>query len=144
MGKTVSFRVVNNRINFKCNKCGVKRNLPVPPQLRRRSIRCHACGEMTRCLLNRRNILRELQSGAAVLVTEDGKEIDVNIHDISTGGGIGVDISIRAARANAVRVGNKVRFRCSWNPRLLGSGIFKVKNCNGQRVGVKKISIGVR
>ena len=77
------------------------------------------------------------------MITSEGKEIDVNIHDISMGG-IGLDISIRAARARAVAIGQEVHFRCSWNPRLLGNARFVVQNNNGQRIGVKKIVPGVR
>ncbi len=142
MARTVEFRVVNHRMGFKCSSCGKKRNMPIQVNVRRKNVRCHACGEITRCLLNRRTIHRKLQSGAATMITDDGKEIDVSIHDISTGGGIGVDISLRAARAQKVKVGQKVSFRCSWNTRLLGSGTFQVQNSNGQRVGVKKVMMG--
>ncbi len=142
MGRTVSFRVINNRVQFKCSACGAKRSYPIRANLRRKNMRCHKCGAITQCLLNRRIINRELQSGKATLITSEGKEIEVNIHDISTGGGIGVDLPVSAMRSGVVRVGQNVRFRCMWNSRLLGSGMFKVVNSNGQRVGVKKIVMG--
>ena len=89
-------------------------------------------------MLNRRALPRELQSGKVVMITNEGKEMDVNLYDVSMDG-IGFDLPIRAARARTVTVGQEVRFRCSWNPRLLGNARFVVKNNNGQRIGAKKI-----
>ncbi|MCK5604700.1 hypothetical protein KAR91_22615, partial [Candidatus Pacearchaeota archaeon] len=71
MGKTVNFRVINNRMQFRCSTCGAKRNFPVPANLRRKNMRCHKCGVVTKCMLNRRAIPRELQSGQAVMITSE-------------------------------------------------------------------------
>lgn len=139
MGKMIVFRVVNNRMQFKCSACAAKRNFPIQANIRSKNMRCHKCGTITRCLLNRRITPRELHSGKAIMITSEGKEIAVNIHDISMNGGIGLDIPIRAARARTVKTGDEVRFNCKWNPRLLGSGRFIVINNNGQRIGIKKV-----
>ena len=139
MGKMIVFRVVNNRMQFKCEACAAKRNFPVQGNIRRKNMRCHKCDAITRCMLNRRITPRELHSGKAIMITSDGIEIAVNIHDISMNGGIGVDIPIRAARARTVKIGEKVHFNCKWNPRLLGSGNFIVINSTGQRIGIKKV-----
>lgn len=139
MGRMIVFRVINNRMQFKCSSCAAKRNFPVQSSIRSKNMRCHKCDAITRCVLNRRITPRELHSGKAVMITGEGKEIAVNVHDIAMNGGIGLDIPIRAARARTVKIGQEVRFNCKWNPRLLGSGRFKVINCNGQRVGIKKV-----
>jgi len=74
------------------------------------------------------------------MITREGKELTVNIHDVSVNGGLGFgfDIPLAAARARTISVGEEVHFDCKWNPRLLGSGRFKVINSHGQRVGIKK------
>ncbi len=72
------------------------------------------------------------------MITDEGKEMDVNLYDISMEG-IGFDIPIRAARAGSVKIGQEVRFRCSWNPRLFGNASFVVKNNKSQRIGAKKV-----
>lgn len=139
MAKVKKFRVINNRIQFRCVACGAKRNLPVQPNIRSKNVRCHKCAVITRCSLNRRTTARTLQSGKVTMITEEGKEIVVNIYDISTDGGYGFELPIRASRAKTVKIGEEVRFNCKWNPRLLGSGRFKVISSNGQRIGVKKV-----
>lgn len=138
MGRMIVFRVINNRMQFKCSACGAKRNFPVQANIRSKNMRCYKCGATTRCSLDRRITSRMLQSGKATMLTAENKEIAVFVHDISMNGGIGLDIPIRAARAQTVKIGEEVHFNCKWNPRLLGSGRFEVINCNGQRVGVKK------
>lgn len=139
MGKKILVRVINNRVQFKCSSCAARRNYPVQPHIRCKNIRCHKCHVMTSCTLNRRLTTRELSSGNAILITNEGKTIEVFIHDISINGGIGLDIPITAARARTVKVGTEVRFNCKWNPRMLGSGRFKVINSKGQRIGIKKV-----
>jgi hypothetical protein len=74
------------------------------------------------------------------MMTGEGKEIVVNIHDISANGGFGLDLPVRATRSQAVKIGEEVRFNCKWNPRLLGSGRFKVISSNGQRIGIKQVA----
>ncbi len=139
MGKKIIVRVINNRMQFKCPSCAARRNYPVQPNIRSKNIRCSKCQSITRCTLNRRTTPRELSSGKAIMLTNEGKHIEVNIHDISIDGGIGIDIPIAAARARTVTPGAEIRFNCKWNPRLLGSGSFKVINSNGQRLGIKKM-----
>jgi len=139
MAKIATFRVINNRMQFRCPKCGAKRNFPVQGNIRKKNMRCHKCGEVIRCVLNRRTTPRQRQSGLATLITNDGKEISVNIHDISADG-IGIEIPVTIARARTIKKGQKIRFHCKWNPRLLGSGYFIVINSSGQRIGVKKVT----
>ncbi len=139
MGRMIVFRVVDNRMQFKCTACGAKRNLPVQANLRSKSVRCHKCGSSTRCSLNRRIGPREQHSGKATMLTTDHKEIAVLVHDISLNGGVGLDVPIRTARAGTVKIGDEVRFNCKWYPRLLGSGRFVVINNKGQRIGIKKV-----
>ena len=83
MSRTKSFPVVHNRVQFKCPNCKTRSYLSVPPSVRRRSIRCKKCNEVTNCQLNRRTQPRDSQSGACVLVKPDGQEIDITLHDIS-------------------------------------------------------------
>ncbi len=139
MSKKIIVRVINNRVQFKCSSCTAKRNYPVQPHVRCKNIRCHKCHAITTCTLNRRLSPRELSSGNAILITNEGKTLEVFIHDISISGGIGLDIPISAARARTVKIGTEIRFNCKWNPRMLGSGRFKVINSKGQRIGIKKV-----
>ncbi len=140
MANLVNFRIINNRMQFRCPKCGAKRNFPVQGNIRKKNMRCHKCGKVIGCVLNRRATPRQLQSGIATMITNEGKEISVNIHDISATG-IGIDIPITIARARIIKTGQKVRFNCKWNPRLLGSGYFVIINNSGQRIGVRKASV---
>ncbi len=135
------FRVINNRIRFKCAACSAKRNLPVRSGIRGKNIRCHKCDAITKCVFNRRIAPRELQSGNAIMITKEGKELAVNMHDMSADGGLGFgfDIPLKAVFAQTIRVGEEVHFNCKWNPRLLGSGRFKVMNSHGQRLGIQKM-----
>jgi hypothetical protein len=136
MGKSVIFKVVNNRILFRCSACKAKRNLTIPADIRQKSIRCHKCAELTRCNFNRRVEPREGQSGIVILETSAGREIDVMLHDVSSQG-LGFNINVGTARTYRIGVGNQVRLRCAWNPRLISGGVFVVQNVNGQRVGLK-------
>lgn len=138
MAKTVVFQVINNRMRFKCGSCGARRNSTVPKGIRRKSVRCHNCGTITRCILNRRADPRGVQGGKVTMITNEGKEVDVNIHDISRSG-IGLIIPIKVSRARKIVKGQEVRFNCRWNPRLIGSSRFVVMSNDGQRIGVKKI-----
>ena len=139
MAKRIVARVMNNRMQFRCPACGTRRSIPVQPNVRQKNVRCHKCHTSTCCTLNRRTTPRELASGKAVLFTSEGRHMEVNIHDISMDGGIGLEIPIAAARAHSVTPGSEIHFNCKWNPRLLGTGRFKVINSNGQRVGIKKV-----
>ncbi len=134
MGKTKTFRVENGRMLFKCHLCQGKRMFAVAPGVRMRSLRCSKCGESTRCIFNRRQEQRELQSGTVLLQTSDGRELMVDLFDISLKG-VGFDLSIRDL--NKVAIGRDVQFKCSWNPQLFSQGRYVVRSITGQRVGVQ-------
>ena len=136
MGKSIIFKVINNRMQFRCSTCKAKRNVTIPPDIRVKSIRCHKCSKLTKCVFNRRVQPRENQSGTVILQTSAGKEIDVMLNDLSKEG-LGFNISVGSARTYRIGVGNQVRLRCTWNPRLIPNTAFVVKNIRGQRVGLK-------
>jgi hypothetical protein len=77
------------------------------------------------------------------MTTNEGQDMVVHLHDISTSG-VGLDIPIGAARARKLTPGHQVQFKCSWNPRLFNTGRFVVKNIKGQRIGVKRVELGWR
>jgi hypothetical protein len=141
MLRTQNFKVVRNRMQFRCPICGVKRSLSVPSGIRKKNLRCHKCGEMVKCALNRRVYPRELLSGKMIMVTPEGTEVDVFISDKSAGGA-GFDLSITDIRRNRIATGIEVRFRCSWSPLLVGNSRFVIVNIKGQRIGVKRIVRG--
>ncbi len=89
------------------------------------------------CRLNRRFRYRSQQSGKVLLVTQAGRELEINLNDLSESG-VGFDVPIGIARAHVVSLGEEVRLRCSWNPHLFGNSRFVVQNVHGQRVGAKK------
>jgi hypothetical protein len=134
--KRKEYALVNNRLRFRCPKCGVSHSYAVPPGTRRKSIRCHHCAASFPCLLNRRNGVREAQSGKVSVLSSD-REVEVFLYDLSMHG-VGFLLPSGGARANHLTVGAKVRFKCNWNSRLLGSGFFEIRNIAGQRVGAQK------
>jgi len=136
MAKSVIFKVVNNRMQFRCFSCKAKKNVTIPPDIRTKSIRCHKCRELTRCNFNRRVHPRENQDGTVILRTSAGREIGVMLNDLSREG-LGFNIPVGSARTYRIGVGNEVRLRCAWNPRLIPNTAFVVKNIRGQRVGLK-------
>lgn len=134
MAKSKTFRVVNGRMQFKCYSCQASRMVTVPPDVRRRSIRCHKCKEVTHCNLNRRRTLREQQRGKALVHTNDGSQLSVDLYDISQSG-VGFDILFKDK--SKLAIGKELKIRCSWNPRLLGQGRYVVKSIKGLRIGAQ-------
>lgn len=135
MRKTKEFRVINRRFQFKCPSCGGRRNFFVN-DLRRKSIKCFKCGQSTRCVFNRRTDKRIYQSGKIILTTRAGKELEVNLKDLSY---YGAGLEIPAGVSSSfLSVGQEVSLKCSWNPQLVSRRRFIVQNINGQQVGVKK------
>lgn len=138
MGKTKTFKVTNNRFQFRCSQCTAKRNFTIPQNVRRKNIKCHGCGEVVKCVFNRRCTVRESLSGKIIATTHAGKEVGVNLYDLSQNG-IGVDMSVRTAQLNRLAIGNTIRFRCDWNPKMLPPCSYIVKNIKGQRVGAQRV-----
>lgn len=135
MAKLRTFRVVNGRILFKCPACQGKRMIAVAPGVRSRFLRCSKCNEATRCLLNRRLVEREQQSGKVLLLAGDGRELEVDLFDISRDG-VGFDVATRDIMK--ISIGRELHFKCTWNPHLLGQSRYVVKSINGQRVGAER------
>ncbi|MBW1635871.1 MAG: PilZ domain-containing protein [Deltaproteobacteria bacterium] len=138
MGKTRNFNIVNNRIQFKCPSCGARRNSALPPNLRRKNIRCHKCNEIVRCMFNRRSKPRTPHLGKVQMITRDDKSLDVNLRDISPEG-IGIEMPLSSFRSRKIALGHQVRFKCRWNSRLLDTGYFIVTNIRNQQIGLKKV-----
>ena len=137
MGATRDYQVLEGRMFFRCPACGAKRTYSISHDLRQISVRCYKCGDKSHCRLNRRFRYRSQQTGKVLLITQAGREFEINLNDISPNG-IGFDVPIGIARAQVVALGEEVRFRCSWNPQLVGNSRFVVQNVRGQRVGAKK------
>ncbi len=131
--KTKEFRVRDNRILFKCPYCGKRRNYTLL-NVRRKTLKCDGCREMTRCLFNRRPELRESQSGILTLKTRDGKEIQVMMRDISARG-IGFEVQ-KGKDLRLLRRGHEISLESNWSPALIPKSRFRVQNINGFRVGV--------
>lgn len=136
MAKTQTFRVVDGRIRFKCHQCQSIRMLAIPQEVRRRSIRCHKCGEITHAGFNRRLIQREQQKGKVLMSTSDGTYIEVDLFDISQNG-VGFDMAMRDVRK--VSVGNEIQFRCTWNSQLFSQGRYIVRSIKGRRIGAERL-----
>ncbi len=137
MSKTKTYRVKENRIRYICDNCKTKRSLPVPPQARSRSVRCHNCGTMARCNLNRRNFPRSQQTGKVTMMLSSGREFEIDLQDISTGG-VGADMKPGGSRSVSLR--DEVQFKCSWNPRLFANGRYVITSISGTRVGIQNIA----
>lgn len=130
--KTKEFRVQENRLLFKCPRCGKRRNYIVL-NVRRKNIKCSECGEMTRCVFNRRPELRVIQSGLLTLTTREGKEIEVMMRDISSRG-VGFEV-MKGKDLKALKKKQDISLTCNWNPRMFQKSRFRVQNINGLRIG---------
>ena len=131
--KTKEFRVRDNRLLFKCPFCGKRRNYTLL-NTRQKTIKCDDCGEMTRCVFNRRPELRESQSGMLTLKTREGKELPVMMRDISSRG-IGFDV-LKGKDLRLIRKGQEISLTSNWSPAMIPRSRFRVQNINGFRVGV--------
>ena len=138
MSKTITVQVINIRLLFRCPACRARQNMAILPNIRQKSVVCHACQHVTRCLLNRRAQPREPQAGKILMVTADNRETEVTLHDISMAGA-GFDLPPGTAKSFRIGVGSHIRFKCTWNPRLFGSHTYEVQSIIGQRVGVKRV-----
>jgi len=136
MPKTKEYKVTDRRLLYKCPSCGARRN-SIIPDIRRKSIRCHICGELTRCVFNRRPEQRNYHSGKLTVKTRDGREIDVNLRDMSSKG---IGFELPAGKSlRLLSVGHEISVSCSWNANLFPDARYIIKNINGLRVGAQKI-----
>lgn len=136
MAKTKEFRVQNRRLLFKCPSCGARRNSMIP-DIRRKSIRCHACGELIKCLFNRRPEQRVYHAGILNLRTRDGREIEVILKDLSSRG---IGFELPAGKSlKLLSIGHEVNLSCSWNPNLIPDSRYVIRNINGLRIGAEKV-----
>jgi len=137
MPKTKEFKIQDRRLLFKCPSCGARRN-SIIPDIRRKTIRCHNCGEMIRAVFNRRPEQRAHQAGKLILKTRDGRELEVTLKDLSSKG-IGFELATGKSLRH-LSVGHEINLSCSWNPNLLSQSRYVVRNINGLRVGAEKLT----
>jgi len=105
--------------------------------IRRKTIRCHSCGEMVKCLFNRRPEQRVYHAGKLNLRTRDGREMEVILKDISSRG---IGFELPAGKGlRLVSVGSEIHLSCNWNPNLIPDARYIIKNINGLRVGAEKV-----
>lgn len=71
------------------------------------------------------------------MITNDNRETEVTLHDISPEGA-GIELPPGNYRTLKISIGSKVRFKCTWNPKLFGNDYYEVKGFIGQRIGVKR------
>lgn len=133
--RTKEFKVINNRLLFKCPNCGKKRSYTIL-NLRRKTLRCVGCGEQTRCVFDRRPEMRQSQSGQLKVTTREGKAFDVTIRDLSSAG-IGFEVR-KGKDARYMKVGSAVTLACHWNPAMIPKAQYVVRYVSGFRIGVKK------
>lgn len=128
------FQVKDNRFHFKCPDCQTKRILPVPPAVRTKNVKCHRCGKVAKCILNRRLTQRQSQSGKATMILAGGRELSIDLHDISPNG---LSCSIDVNVAPMISITDEVHFSCGWNPDLFTRSSYIIKNIQGNRVSVQ-------
>ena len=136
MPKTKEFKVQDRRLLFKCPACGARRT-QIIPDIRRKSIRCHNCGEMIRAVFNRRPEQRVYHAGKLTLKTRDGRELEVTLKDLSSRG-IGFELPTGKS-LKLLSVGHEIHLTCSWNPNLIPDARYVVRNINGLRIGAEKL-----
>ena len=137
MAKTKEYRIQDRRLLFKCPSCGARRN-SIVPDIRRKTIRCHNCGEMVKCLFNRRPEQRVYHAGILLLKTRDGREMEVILKDVSSKG-IGLELPAGKSLRH-LSVGHEISLSCSWNPNLIPDARYIIRNIQGLRIGAEKIS----
>lgn len=137
MARSKTYRVIDNRFQFKCEICGAKRSLAIPPETRSKTVKCHKCGTVSRCALNRRGLRREHQSGKAMMTLPGGRQFPVDLRDISFAG-VGVDVAPGSGRMLNVRW--EVKLECNWNSNLFSRGRYVIKNIQGDRIGIQNVS----
>ena len=137
MARAKTYQVKDNRILFKCEECGAKRSMAVPPSVRSKTVKCHKCGTSSRCALNRRLQRREEQCGKATMVLPGGKEFPIDLNDMSAGG---VGVSVAPGGGRMLNLRWEVKLKCSWNSRLFNDGRYIIKNIQGDRVGIQNVS----
>lgn len=136
MSKTKEFKVSEQRLLFKCPSCGARRT-SVIPDIRRKTVRCPQCGEMVKCLFNRRPEQRVQHSGKLMLTTRDSRKIEVTLLDISSRG---IGLELPASKAlKLLSVGTEFTLTCSWNSKLLPDSRYVVRNIQNLRVGAERI-----
>lgn len=124
---TKDFRILaDNRLLFVCPSCGSRKIYPIL-NIQRTAIRCQNCGISTRCAFTRRPM---------TLVTTEEKKIEVVLCDLSASG-VGFEIQ-DGREARGIRIGQKIRLICEWNPGLLPEAQFIVKSVKGYKIGVEK------
>ena len=132
-----TFKVVNNKIHFKCHACSAKRLIAIPVGVMRKTIKCHKCTESTQCLINRRHRTRQTCTGKIFIITDNYKEIEVVLHDVTEGAvGASFDLPYGEPLTKTIKTGKTLRLNCRWNRYLFGREHYTVKSIRGQRVGV--------
>lgn len=129
------FHVKDHRVRFKCPACGARRTLPVPPETRQKTIRCHRCATKTRCLLNRREHLRQQQTGKAFMILPGGKKIAIDLHDISSHG---IGCVLTHDDTTYLTTTAEVTFSCDWSKVLFQNERYIIRNIDGARIGAEK------
>lgn len=66
-----------------------------------------------------------------------GKELSIDLYDISPGG---VGIVVPPGGAKGLSLKDEVHFKCGWNPRLFASGRYIIKSINGNKIGLQNIA----
>lgn len=79
-----------------------------------------------------------MQSGRVQMSGFNGQEFEADIHDISDTG-IGLELSIRDSLK--IKPGQRYKFRCGWNPRLIAACDYEVCAVKDQHVGLKKLTL---
>ena len=137
MARNKAFKVRNNRFQFVCGDCSAKRYVAVPQNTRHRNVRCHKCGARLKCLLNRRDLERVAQSGKVTMLLPSGKELTADLFDISPAG-LGCSVHPRDARSLALNL--EVKFKCSWNSRLVDGNRYRIQSIRANRIGLLNLT----
>jgi hypothetical protein len=122
----------DNRVLFKCPNCNKRRNYTFL-KVRRKTVKCYYCGEMIRCVFNRRPEQREMQSGLLTLKTIKGKELSVMMRDISSKG-IGFEVK-SGKDLRSIKVGQEISLTPNWYFTRIPKSRYKVQSIKGFRVG---------
>lgn len=131
LGKSKSCAVKGGRIRVRCPRCKKIKYAPVTPGIRRKNVRC-SCGLSTNYMLNYRQVDREVTSGRAQAILQNGREVKIHLADTSSRG-IGFLVQQNVARS--VSCGQEIVIKYRSAASSVIQRRVKVMNIAGNRIG---------
>lgn len=134
-----SINVVGGKIRVTCPRCSRKKYVEVPPNTRRRVVRC-VCGKSQVYLVNYRKDNRESISGKAQMVLTNATEAKIRLCDSSTSG---IGFLVPREYTSTLSCGQEIRIKYKSGSGSTTQRKICIKNIMGNRVGGQYTNLGV-